>query len=400
MPSSVIPTPTRHQLRRAASRGLPTVVFLFLCAASAWLWQHQSRETVLVGEVEVVEHMVSSPLAGIVSHLVPSDGTDLGVYVSVSKDQLLIQLDDVETRKQLQQVHDELTEISEELAKEVARLDAIEQVAMHNVAIELDVSEAPSADQKADAAMVESEELRIWRTTQELVEQSLSDVLVSQKELELRQIDFELTQARSAHAAGEVGAETLSQYEALRKAAAEEIFELRSTNDADHVAALSQIKGEGLATTSRLMLRSLINRVRNAEMKLDTARQVASKLDIASPVDGQIEATMVQQLQAVASGQPLLTVVPQRGTTVIVYTREQSRIRPFAGMTVTLKSRQNPQQQTPSVVEFVGPKVEEIPERHRVNPKQIEWGRPLRIPVPAEWMLEPGSLLDVVVEPS
>ena len=109
---------------------------------------------------------------------------------------------------------------------------------------------------------------------------------------------------------------------------------------------------------------------------------------------------MVQQQQAVASGQPLMTVVPKRGTTVIVYAREQSLMRPFAGMPVTLRSRVNPNQLVKSAIEAVGPKVEQIPERHRLDPKQTEWGRPMRIRVPDDWIVEPGSLLDVIVEQS
>lgn len=360
------------------------------------LWQFENRSNVLLGEVEVVEYVVASPQAGTVAQLVPSEGTELGVYVSVAKDQLLLQLDDVSTRKQLELAQGELTNVSDEIAKEVARLGAVDRIALREIAIQL---EENVDDDSADSNAV-SEEAQVWQETQGLVEQSLKAVEAAQKQLELRQLDFELSQARSNRAATGGDPSMLAEFEQQRKELADAIFELQSSIDSNRLANFEAIDKNRLPTTARLLFRSLVNRVRAAETKLELANAAAAQLDVVSPVDGQIEETMVQRQQAVTSGQSLLTVVPQRGTTVVVYAREESLLRPFAGMTVTLRSRINPNQQVEAAVEAVGPKVEEIPERHRVNPKQVEWGRPMRIRVPEDWIVEPGSLLDVIVEQS
>ena len=397
MNQPIIPTPAKYQLRRAAGRGLPALFFFGVCATSALLWQFQHSSTVLVGEVEVVEYLVASPQTGVVSQLVPSDGAELGVYVSVAKDQLLVQLDDHLTRKQLEQVQDELVDVSNAVGKEVARLQALDSLAMRKIAIQLDEDE----DQALTDQVVEGTEATIWSETQSLVEQSLKAVEVAQKQLDLRKIDFELGQAVFAQTATGSDPAMLAPFQQQRKKMADEIYMLRTTIAEDRIAALTSIDNEHLpTTTSRLLFQSLANRVRAAETKLASANETASRLDVVSPVDGQIEETMVQTMQAVVGGQPLLTVVPKRGSTIVVYAREQSLIRPFAGMPVILKSRVNPNQQVKAVVEAVGPKVEEIPQRHRLHPKQEEWGRPMRIRIPDDWIVEPGSLLDVIVEQS
>ena len=186
MNQSTIPTPAKHQLRRTAARGLPTVFFLAVCGMSALLWQFQHRSTVLVGEVEVMEYLVASPQAGIVSQLVPSRGRELGVYVSVAKDQLLIQLDDNATRKELELLQADLLSVSGDVSKELGRLTALDSVVMREIAIKLDVKEGEAANQEDEPGA----EATIWRETQSLVDQSLAAVEIAQKQLDLRQLDL------------------------------------------------------------------------------------------------------------------------------------------------------------------------------------------------------------------
>ena len=237
MNQPIIPTPAKYQLRRAAGRGLPALFFLSVCATSALLWQFQHGSTVLLGEVEVVEYLVASPQTGIVSQLVPSQGAELGVYVSVAKDQLLVQLDDNLTRKQLELVQDELVNVSNAVGKEVARLNALDSLAMREVAIQLDEEE----EQESTDQVVEGDEATIWNETQSLVEQSLKAVAVAQKQLDLRQLDFELDQAVFAQAATGSDPAMLAQFQQQRKKMADEIYELKTTIAEDRIASLASI---------------------------------------------------------------------------------------------------------------------------------------------------------------
>ena len=83
---------------------------------------------------------------------------------------------------------------------------------------------------------------------------------------------------------------------------------------------------------------------------------------------------------------------------MVVYSREQGIVRPFAGMPVTVSLVRDPQQKFSSTVASVGPKIESIPVRQRVNNRVEEWGRPMRIAVPSNVDLAPGSLVNVTFE--
>jgi len=470
---ATIPTPTKYMLQRSAKRGLPLLFFAVVCGLSGLLWKYQSRSEVLIGEVEVVEHLVASPDSGTVAQLVPSEGQTLDTYVTVAKDQLLIQLDDNPVRSQLDAIEQELLAVSDEVTNEMARLksarrstkivsvttdenetepvetEPVETEPVEEVNVEDEVSEEETVEEPAESDEIESDETPpveqedkpteepadtetdepheeqlpvestphtessrseeanveeanaesdIWIATQSLVDQSLSAVEVARKELDLRQFDTEIANAKSEIIATGGDLESLETFKEERREANDAIFAMKSELGSNRSAAFAQIPQENLSATSRLVFRSLQNRVKSAETQLLGVHSSVERLDVMSPVDGQIEETLVQLRQAVTSGQPLLTIVPQRGTIVVVYVREQSLFRPFAGMPVTLRSRIIESQQVDAVVEAVGPKVEEIPERHRKNPKIVEWGRPMRIRVPDQWNVEPGSLLDVILD--
>lgn len=456
----VIKTPTKYALQRSAASALPVAFFVLVCGVSGLLWKYQTRSEVLVGEVEVVEHLVASPGVGTVAQLIPSEGQMLETYVAVAKDQLLIQLDDGPVRSQLDAIERELISVSDEVVNELAQLrrrrpttkivavvsddsqtevvaedvgsteevveesdassaetESVETEAVEEVDAELgddevaDESDAVEATDEVipaeptttdelssteeDAANAESD---VWLATQSLVDQSLTAVDVARRELDLRQFDTELMNAKSELIASGGDLNSLESFRQERRDANDAIFELKSELIEDRTASFEEIPREQLSATSQLVFRALKNRVKVAETQLSRVQLDAGRLDVISPVDGQIEETLVQLRQSVLAGQPLLTVIPQRGTIVVVYVREQSLFRPFAGMPVTLRSRSNVNQQVDAVVEAVGPKVEQIPERHRTNPKLVEWGRPMRIRVPEEWNVEPGSLLDVVLD--
>lgn len=384
-------------LRRAASRGLPTVFFVAVCGLSAFLWQYQTQSQVLIGEVEAMEYVVSSPQAGLISQIVPSKGVALGVYVSVEKDQLLIQLDDRETRAKLASIKNEFVSISEDIRSELGRLDSVESLAVHDVALQLDEESEEEQDSEASPS---SGNASVWNTAQRVVDQGLTEVEVSLKELNLRELDFQISQTKAELAASGQDVSVIAGVLTQRRALADEVFELRNSLVDESADAFRKIDDDSLSDTSRLLFRSLKKRIGAVETTLDGIKATVERLDVVSPVQGQIESAMIQQSEVVTAGQPLLSIVPRQGTTIVVYAREQSLIRPFTGMPVILRSRLNPQQQVAAAVTAVGPMIDEIPERHRANPKIIEWGRPMRIDIPADWVIEPGSLIDVIVDQS
>ena len=386
--SETIRTPAKHQVKRLLVRGLPLVAFAAICALCAVLWQYENRSTSLVGEVGVVEHLVSSPQNGRVVQLVPSEGQELGVFSFVTKDQLLIELDDSELRRQLDATQQNLLALASEINDEIGRSQAEEQV-VQDVAVTTVREDATTS----------SEATEIWEAAFSIVRESQKHLGVIQKELDLRQMDFGLARMKSEVAGnGVTTPQMLASAQEQRAKLVSSIAEARSELTFEREEAFQQLPSDELAASSRLLFRSIENRLTAAELEMQSAGELLARLNVAAPVDGQVERTMVSPHQAVLAGEPLITIIPSRGTYVTAHVPEQSLLRPYAGMPVTLLPRANSNQRVDAVVASVGPRIIELPERHRRNPKQVEWGRPMRIQIPDDWILEPGSLVDVWVE--
>ena len=384
-----IRTPVKHQLQRLMVRGLPLATFAVVCGLCAVLWQYENRSLALVGEVEVVEHLISSPTDGRVVQLVPSKGQKLDVFAFVATDQLLIELDDSDLRHRLEVTQQNLLSLASEINDELGRSLADEKV-VQDVALKEGENETS----------ISSEDSEIWEAAYAIVQGSQKQLLVIQQELDLRQMDFGLARMKSELAGNSnTSAEMLASAREERAKLVSRIAKAQADIALNRGEAFQALPSEELAGTSRLQFRSLQNRLTAAETEMTSISDSLDSLDVASPVEGQVERTMVAPQQAVLAGEPLMTIVPNRGTYVIVHVPERSMLRPYAGMPVTLLPRSNPNQRVDAVVESVGPRVVEMPERHRRDPRLLEWGRPMRIQIPGDWILEPGSLVDVLVEP-
>jgi multidrug resistance efflux pump len=85
---------------------------------------------------------------------------------------------------------------------------------------------------------------------------------------------------------------------------------------------------------------------------------------------------------------------------VVGYVREQQRIALYEGMEVGLRLRSQPGgTEYTSTVEVVGPQVSLMPPRQLSDQAVLEWGIPIRIPIPTELRqqdLRPGQLVQVI----
>jgi multidrug resistance efflux pump len=164
----------------------------------------------------------------------------------------------------------------------------------------------------------------------------------------------------------------------------------------DAVGRSSLASGEFDADDSLAALRS---------MRLTLARRWASLLrrselmEIQSPITGTLVAVHCWPGQAVPPGGLIATVAADHGQQVIGYVPEYSRVEPQPGMRVSLRTRLLGSTPIDSVVEQVGQRVERIPGHERSGSSLPEWGIPVRIKMPADVPLRPGSLVDLTFHP-
>ena len=388
-------TPRSRQLRRALVGYLPVVFFVVTSALTVVLWQSRHRIPLQPGEVEVIEYVVSSPQAGVISSWLVGDSRESSIYLSVTKNQLLAQLDDGPARRRLEQLRNELLEISTHSQARVTDFET-RQAAM-SVAVSLPSDDA--GNDPSDAPVSEAEESLIEQTDAWIAAAGFTDRLQQRVSLQdltihLRRLDAELRQMKLDESATEAELtlvesdrlKTLTKLEQLRA-------ELQFGSDNSDLLAEADLGQQSIE--DRVAFDTIRRRCLAIDSELVTIAKDLQRLDIVAPADGQIESAFVRPLQPVILGEPIAKIVSDRGTHVVVYVAEGQVVRPFPGMDVMLYPPGNLSQPIFAEVESIGPKVQPVPVRLRVNPRVEQWGRPIRIRIPRKWTVPPGSKIMV-----
>ena len=119
-------------------------------------------------------------------------------------------------------------------------------------------------------------------------------------------------------------------------------------------------------------------------------------LEIRAPISGIISAIHSWPGQAVQRGEPVVTIAADHGRYVVGYVRQENNLTVRDEMAVQIRPRGDVNTKfVTTKVERVGPQFEPVPEHQLMDPTRAEWGLPIRIAIPAELDLHPGSLVDI-----
>jgi len=138
---------------------------------------------------------------------------------------------------------------------------------------------------------------------------------------------------------------------------------------------MADVDTDNLPTADQILFRQRSDRCRFITEQFASIISMIESLDIVSPAKGQISKAFVRSAQSLQQGTAVATVTPSTGTWVVVYSRDQGILRLAAGMPVTVSLLRDPR-----------------------NPRVEEWGRPMRIAVPANVEISPGSLVSVAFD--
>jgi multidrug resistance efflux pump len=151
---------------------------------------------------------------------------------------------------------------------------------------------------------------------------------------------------------------------------------------------------------TRNVFSQFIETRRGLELRGKEMRLRSELLEIRSPISGTIVAVHCWPGQTVSQGGLIATVAADHGRHIVSYLPEDSSLVPEPGMRVTIRSRWVGSLNVPSEVEQVGRQIEGIPARYLLSPTAGQRGLPVRIRLPAEVTLLPGSMVDVVYHTS
>lgn len=397
-PANKISTPLRYRLQRARTKFLPFAFFLFASAGCVFLLQFQNQKIVRVGEVEAVDYTLTTPLPGVVQWAT-RDGEKIPVFTKVKKGQVIAGLDDEPVRKQIYAVKQQVMALGEFATSKLA--GALNPTTDG----ELAAASGPHAGfEQAEDSDSRNAQIEAWQALSGFAELSMKKIRHCEQKLELRKIDAHLRTLQPASLENQpivAPAAGQQQLQTQRLKITGELQQLASgilSGEKPAIEEMRDVDTDNLPTADQILFRQRSDRCRFITEQLASIASMAEALDIVSPAKGQISKAFVRSAQSLQQGIPVATVTPSTGTWVVVYAREQGIVRVAEGTRVTVSLLGDQRQKFSSTVASVGPKIESIPSRQRSNPRIEEWGRPMRIAVPSNIEIPPGSLVNVAFE--
>ena len=155
-----------------------------------------------------------------------------------------------------------------------------------------------------------------------------------------------------------------------------------------------------LTASVPVAVRDELVRVREARRALDLRWEELSLrtglLEIPAPISGTLVNVYCWPGQIVHPGGMIATIAADHGQHIVGYVPEHSDIAVKRGMPVTLRARLSGSPRVTSEIEEVGHQIEQLPTHQRAVANLPQWGLPVRIKMPADVSLRPGSLVDIV----
>lgn len=376
-----IPIPWKHRWRRFRFGMLPGLGLFVFAVAAFWLWGHQGGLPHSIGEIESRQVEVAAAVDGI---LAPSSRQWV-LLEEVRANDLLLQLDDRLIQARLTSLNEELIRLRKELDAATARLSVSEadRARLYGAeTIRLDVEMEQRRLTVLDR-QVQTEVGRLETQRTNMRVESLKPLYDKKMVSELEMNEARMLRDEAAKRLAQ-NLEVLKEAQSQQKDAEGRVRQLPALHKAEIEKELAPMVAAAKVQEARI-----------AELNLEIQR-----LTIRSPIDGAICAIHHWPGETVKAADPIVAVAPKQGRYIVSYVRQEQRIEPHVGMKVDVRVRAPISRPYRAPVECVGPQIEPIPVHLCRDPKMPEWGRPVRITLPAD-LLEcpPGQLLEVTFKP-
>ena len=386
-----IRTPWKQQWRRIRYQLLPVFVFGGATLLTISLWRRHAGLPNAVGSVEDIRYEMAAPIGGV---LVPMARV-WQRFDEVEANDVIARFDDAPIRAainvQRQQIarlqarlaeeRAQFAENTSELARSMATFDYTAMLNARRLAADVEQLHINILDRKGDIAADTVEYQRQKERFSEI--EKLAD-----RGVETRWAYW------NARLRRDVVKERLDNNLATLDEAGKQLTAAITRRD-EQFEKLKDMPNVDLAS-----LDSTLDTIR-ADIKVQEAQITeleaqARNTVIRSPVRGVISEIFRRPREAVTAGMPLMTIsadLPEKY--VIAYLREHQGVRPKPDMPVLVRLRTFPRKPLRGHITQVGPRVELVPRHHLGDPRNREWGLPVRIAIPPTADVRPGELVDV-----
>lgn len=376
-----IPTPLRQRWRRLCSRCLPVAMFLVAIVATGWLWSQHLSLPNTIGEVSALRVEAVSPSAG---RLLAVEPRPITLYTRVKKGDVVARLDPGASKASLDTLRQEMTRLQGELESTQATVIEQQEARRHNELAQRrqlqETIEQLRLDTQDRQTLIQADtvELASLEEQYNAVEALYKQKVGSRLELVNIKSQRDVIQKRL-----EGNRETLREAQEQKKVCEERLQEYRLTKAAEMQKILAPLQAAVETQQKRL-----------AEVEI----QIENLL-IRAPFDGVVTAIHKWAGQSAQPGDPVMRIARTDSQYILTYVRQDTRVRPAAGMPVEVSVRSLPRRTALAEVEDVGPQIEPVPLHQLKDPTIPEWGLPVRVTLPKHLGLLPGELVDVAFRP-
>ena len=372
-----ISTPFKLQLRRMRYQLLPVVVFAGALLLTLGLLKTQNSTPRSIGEVASNRIEVITVVDGTLMTLAD---TPIQLYAPVKKGQIIASLDDRAFTASLEVLNAETKQLN-------SQLQAVAYEYQQD-AIDRQFGQADEARRLA----IDIEDHRLA-----LIERN---TMLETENIRLKQADEKLGRLSKLSLTGVQAQNVVDEVELQRDVSLSEISGLEaSIVEIESQLAAARLRQAGLSGQMSDQLASILAPIRKGiiaqEARVKELRYQGELLHLRSPIDGQISAVYVQPGQVVEAGSPIVAVSGSDSSYIVSYLRERQNAEAYVGMKVVVSTRGSNPQSYETTVERVGPAVEMVPGHQLVSQQMAEWGRPVTISVPEDFVLTPGELVNI-----
>ena len=221
---------------------------------------------------------------------------------------------------------------------------------------------------------------------------------------DIKDLQDKLVQEQSAGATTE-GAETSDdvrrawEFERLRLQTLEQLLSAApqlTPRELDELRSAPLELPESVPAKIRDELARVREERRGLDLRWEELSLRSTLLEIPAPITGTLTNVYCWPGQIVAPGGLIATIAADHGQHIVGYIPEQSTIVPKVGMQVTMRARMARSPRITSTIEEVGKQIQQLPSHQRAVANLPQWGLPVRIKMPPDASLRPGSLVDIV----
>jgi multidrug resistance efflux pump len=358
-----IPSPPGAEFREFRIRFLPPIVFLLVLVAAGITWRHHVIPTGLVGEVEMVRSLVSSPVPGHLSELrvIPLQrvvaGQEIGRVLPTEPARAEAQA--ALSRARLDMLLAEMEPVMRRDNNEISYLRLQIEWLTHRVAL---------ASLHAQRRFFEAEQERI----QALAPSDTNTLgVISIFDLQVAERDLADIDAR------------MEEVSRLVTTTGEAVQRLRASQD----------------DIDQRMPTALAAALTAEEQSLKAIEMQLQPLPLHAPIDGFVSLIHRRPGELLLAGDPIVTLSAHHSEHIIAFVRQPMGQIPDEGRAVLVRARSGQRASAVSEILAVGGQMEPIhPELMLTRPpsgQTLEYGLPLLIRNPVSLGLIPGELVDL-----